>query len=34
VFVGMFLGVVFTYFIHRIRVWRRTRNISHITPSE
>ncbi len=22
---GMFLGVVFTYGIHRIRIWRRTR---------
>ena len=34
VFVGMFLGVVFTYSIHRIRVWRRTRNISRTVPSE
>jgi hypothetical protein len=34
VFVGMFLGVVFTYSIHRIRVWRRTRNISHTVPPE
>jgi hypothetical protein len=34
VFVGMFLGVVFTYSIHWIRVWRRTRNISHTVPPE
>ena len=34
VFVGMFLGVVFTYSIHQIRVWRRTRNISHTVPSK
>jgi ABC-type glycerol-3-phosphate transport system permease component len=34
VFVGMLLGVVFTYSIHRIRVWRRTRNISRTVPSE
>ena len=34
VFVGMFLGVVFTYSIHRIHVWRRTRNISRTMPSE
>ena len=34
VFVGMFLGVVFTYSIHRIRVWRRTSNISRTMPSE
>lgn len=34
VFVGMFLGVVFTYSIHRIRVWRRTRSISRTVPSE
>jgi hypothetical protein len=34
VFVGMFLGVVFTYSIHRIRVWRRTHNISRTVPSE
>jgi len=27
IFVGMFLGVVFTFCVHRIRVWRRTRNI-------
>ena len=34
VFFGMFLGVVFTYSIHRIRVWRRTSNISRTVPSE
>jgi FtsH-binding integral membrane protein len=34
VFVGMFLGVVFTYSIHRIRVWRRLHNISRAVPSE
>ena len=34
VFVGMFIGVVFTYSIHRIRVWRRAHNISRIVPSE
>ena len=34
VFVGMFLGVVFTYSIHRIRVWRRGRNVSRTVPSE
>jgi ABC-type glycerol-3-phosphate transport system permease component len=34
VFVGMFLGVLFTYSIHRIRVWRRTHNISRTVPSE
>ena len=34
VFVGMFLVVDFTYSIHRIRVWRRTRNISRTVPSE
>jgi len=34
VFVGMILGVVCTYSIHRIRIWRRTRNISRTVPSE
>ena len=34
VFVGMFLGVVFTYSIHRIRVWRRMRHFSRKMPSE
>jgi hypothetical protein len=33
-FVGMFLGVVFTYSIHRIRVWRSTSSISRTVPSE
>jgi hypothetical protein len=33
-FVGMFLGVVSTYSIHRIRVWRRTRNISYTVSPE
>ena len=33
-FVGMFLGVVFTYSVHRIRVWRRGRNVSRTVPSE
>jgi hypothetical protein len=33
-FIGMFLGVVFTYCIHRIRVWRRRHNISSEMPSE
>jgi hypothetical protein len=34
VVVGMFLGAVFTYSIHWIRVWRRTSNISRTKPSE
>jgi ABC-type glycerol-3-phosphate transport system permease component len=34
IFVGMFLGVVFTYSIHRVRVWRRMRNVSRTKPSE
>jgi hypothetical protein len=34
VFVGMFVGVVCTYCIHRIRVWRRSRGISGKMPSE
>lgn len=29
IFAGMFLGVVFTYGIHRIRVWRRTPRKKH-----
>jgi hypothetical protein len=34
VFVGMFVGVVCTYCIHRIRVWRRVHDISRVRPSE
>jgi hypothetical protein len=34
ILIGMFLGVVFTYSIHRIRVWRRTHNIPRTIPSK